>query len=49
KVYDLQGKVLQSGNLKHKQVNLSKLQPGLYMLSLTDTNGKQSYVKVVRE
>lgn len=49
KVYDLQGKVLQSGNLKHKQVNLSKLQSGLYILSLTDTNGKQSYMKVVRE
>lgn len=49
KVYDLQGKVLQAGSLKHKQINLSKLQPGLYMLSLTDTNGKQSYMKVVRE
>lgn len=49
KVYDLQGKVLQSGRLKQKQINLSKLQPGLYILSLTDTDGKQSYVKVVRE
>jgi hypothetical protein len=49
KVYDLQGKVLQSGRLKQQQINLSQLQAGLYLLSLTDINGQQSYVKVVKE
>ena len=49
KVYDLQGKVLQSGRLNQQQINLSQLQAGLYLLSLTDINGQQSYVKVVKE
>ena len=48
-VYDLQGKVLQSGAVNQKQVNLSGLQSGVYILSLTDVDGQQSHVKVVRE
>ncbi|WP_205030467.1 T9SS type A sorting domain-containing protein [Psychroflexus aestuariivivens] len=35
--------------MNQKQVNLSELQSGVYILSLTDVDGQQSHVKVVRE
>lgn len=49
RLYDLQGRILKKGKPEQDRIDLSSLNPGLYMLSITDIHGNRQWARVVKK
>ena len=48
KILNAQGQLIAQGSTTFNQIDVSYLQPGIYFLSLTDTDGKTSTSKFIK-